>query len=189
MEPNTYMVAGQTFELKHYGVKGMKWGHRKAREEYKKLDKAKGEYRHAKKAYNRSFNYATSQAKGFSPSRAKRAENDAAWDDARRDAKRVNDTKKVYKAQKKAVRQNAPVTAKLERGGKAVGKGLAVVGGMYVYDQMYFGGAGTKITKAAASKAAKVGKAAVSKAYNSLMDSKFQYSVLDAAGNVLRRYN
>ena len=29
MEPNTYMVAGQTFELKHYGVKGMKWGRRR----------------------------------------------------------------------------------------------------------------------------------------------------------------
>jgi hypothetical protein len=60
---------------------------------------------------------------------------------------------------------------------------------MYVYDQMYLGGAGTKVTKAAASKAAKAGKAAVSKAYNSLMDSTFQYSVLDATGKVLRRYN
>ena len=30
MESNTYMVAGQTFELKHYGVKGMKWGKRRA---------------------------------------------------------------------------------------------------------------------------------------------------------------
>jgi hypothetical protein len=33
MESNTYMVAGQEFELKHYGVKGMKWGRRKARPE------------------------------------------------------------------------------------------------------------------------------------------------------------
>lgn len=30
MESNTYMVAGQTFELQHYGVKGMKWGRRRA---------------------------------------------------------------------------------------------------------------------------------------------------------------
>lgn len=29
MESTTYMVAGQEFELKHYGVKGMKWGKRK----------------------------------------------------------------------------------------------------------------------------------------------------------------
>lgn len=189
MESTTYMVAGQTFELKHYGVKGMKWGHRKAREEYKKLDKAKGEYRHAKKAYNRSFNYATSQAKGFSLSGAKRAENDAAWNDATRDAKRVNDTKKAYKDQKKAVRKNAPVSAKLERGGKAVGKGLAVVGGMYVYDQMYLGGVGTKATKAVASKAAKAGKEAVKNAMSKVGDTLFDYAVLDAAGKVIRRYN
>lgn len=189
MESNTYMVAGQTFELQHYGVKGMKWGVRRARKEYADLDRAKGIYRNAKKSYNRSFNYATSQAKGFNMSRAKRAEKDAAWNDVKSHKERLDKTKDQYKAQKKAVRENAPVAAKLERGGKAVGKGLAVVGGMYVYDQMYLGGAGTKVTKAAASKAAKVGKAAVSKAYNSLMDSTFQYSVLDATGKVLRRYN
>lgn len=33
MESTTYMVAGQTFELRHHGVKGMKWGKRKARPE------------------------------------------------------------------------------------------------------------------------------------------------------------
>lgn len=33
MESTTYMVAGQTFELQHHGVKGMKWGRRKARPE------------------------------------------------------------------------------------------------------------------------------------------------------------
>ena len=33
METTTYMVAGQEFELRHYGVKGMKWGRRKARPE------------------------------------------------------------------------------------------------------------------------------------------------------------
>ena len=31
MESTTYMVAGQEFELQHYGVKGMKWGVRRAR--------------------------------------------------------------------------------------------------------------------------------------------------------------
>ena len=33
MESTTYMVAGQTFELQHHGIKGMKWGKRKARPE------------------------------------------------------------------------------------------------------------------------------------------------------------
>ena len=177
MESTTYMVAGQEFELKHYGVKGMKWGHRKAREEYKKLDKAKGEYRHAKKAYDRSFNYATQRSNGFGLSRVKRFENDAAWNDAKRDAKRVNEAKKAYKDQKKAVRQNAPVTAKLERGGVAVGKGLAALGGMYLADQMYFGGAGSKVAKAAATKA-----------FNTVKDKTFPYAILDASGKVIRRY-
>lgn len=31
MESTIYTVAGKEFELKHYGVRGMKWGRRKAR--------------------------------------------------------------------------------------------------------------------------------------------------------------
>ena len=31
MKSTTYMVAGQEFELRHYGIKGMKWGVRRAR--------------------------------------------------------------------------------------------------------------------------------------------------------------
>ena len=31
MKSNTYTVGGKEFELQHYGVKGMKWGRRKAR--------------------------------------------------------------------------------------------------------------------------------------------------------------
>lgn len=33
MESNMYTVNGKEFELQHYGVKGMKWGRRKARPE------------------------------------------------------------------------------------------------------------------------------------------------------------
>jgi len=178
MESTTYTVDGQTFELQHHGVKGMKWGVRKARKEYRNLAKAKGEYRHAKKAYNRSFDYAYRRSQSFSLSRTRRAENDAAWKDAERDAKRVKDAKKAYKDKKKEVRQNAPVAAKLERGGIAVAKGLAVVGRVALANQVYFGGAG-----------AKAAKTAVTKAYNALMDKTFKYSVLDAAGKVIYRYN
>lgn len=168
----------ESTELVHYGVKGMKWGVRRARKEYAELDRAKGIYKHAKKSYNRSVNYAGSKAKGFSLSRAKRVEKDAAWNDVRSHKERLDKTKEQYKTQKKSVRENAPVAAKLERGGKAVAKGMAVVGGMYLYDQMYLGGIGSKTAKAA-----------VTKAYNSLMDKTFQYSVVDSAGKVLRRFN
>lgn len=192
MESTTYTVAGQEFELQHHGVKGMKWGVRKARQEYKNLAKtkrkiqdAKGKYRHAKGAYNRSFNYAYNRSQSLSLSRARRAETDAAWKDVERDDARVRETKKAYKEQKKAykeqkkvVRQNAPVAVKAERGAKAVGIGLAAVGTMALVDHVCFGGAG-----------AKAAKNATTKAYNALMDKKFDYSILDAAGKVVLRYN
>ena len=178
MESTIYTVAGREFELQHYGVKGMKWGVRKARQEYRKLDTLKGQYKHAKKAYDRSWDYAVNTPGAYSLNRSKRAQADARWKDAERDAKRVTKAKAAYKEQKKAVRENAPVAAKLERGAKAVGKGMAVVGGMYVADQIYFGGAGAKFAKAA-----------VKKTYNTLVDQTFNYSILDASGKVLRRYN
>ena len=169
----------ESTELMHYGVKGMKWGVRKARQEYGKLDTLKGQYKHAKKAYNRSFNYAQNNSpKSSRISRVKRAENDARWEDVTRDKARLKTAKADYKAQKKAVRANAPIAAKLERGAKAVAKGMGVVGGLYITDQVYYGGAGAKFAKSATKKA-----------YDTLIDKTFQYSILDASGKVLRRYN
>lgn len=204
MESTIYTVAGQTFELQHAGIKGMKWGVRRyqnkdgsltpagkkrysqdkwdtktARKEYAKLDKAKGEYKHAKKAYDRSFRYAYDKAHAaYSPSAVKRAQNDARWKDATRDAERVKTTKAAYKKQKSEVRKNAPIASKLERGAKSVGVGLASVGTMYLADQVYFGGAGSRAAKAA-----------VSKAYKSLVDQTFKYTLMDASGKVIRRFN
>jgi hypothetical protein len=178
METTMYTVAGKEFPLQHYGVKGMKWGVRKARQEYKKLDRLKGEYKHAKKRYDRSFDYAYNNNRPATLSRVKRAENDARWKDSERDKARLDAAKKAYKEQKKEVRKNAPVAAKLERGGRAVGRGLAVAGGLVVADHLYFGGAGTKVAKAA-----------VTKAYKSLQDQMFDYTLLDKAGKVIRRYN
>lgn len=177
MNSTTYTVNGQEFTLQHHGVKGMKWGVRKARKEYADLDRAKGIYKNAKKSYNRQVNYAGSKAKGLSLSRARRAEKDAAWNDVKAHKERLDKTKEQYKTQKKAVKENAPVAAKLERGGKAVAKGLAVAGGVALYDHMYLGGAGSKFAKTA-----------VTKAYNALMDKAFNGAILDASGKVIRRY-
>lgn len=174
-----YTVDGKEFELQHYGVKGMKWGVRKARDEYKKLDQLKGQYKHAKKAYGRSFSYAYNRSSGaYSLNRAKRAENMARWQDATRDANRVNKAKQKYKEQKAAVRKNAPVAAKLERGARAVGRSLAVVGGIVAADYVYTGGKGTKAATAA-----------VKNVLNKVGDQVFDYAVLDKAGKVIRRYN
>ena len=173
-----YTVDGKEFELQHYGVKGMKWGVRKARDEYKKLDQLKGQYKHAKKAYDRSFQYAYSRNHPAALNRAKRAQNDARWNDAMRDAKRLEKTKKAYKEQKKEVRKNAPVAAKLERGARAVGRSLALVGGIVAADYVYTGGKGTKAATAA-----------VKNVLNKVGDQVFDYAVLDKAGKVIRRYN
>ena len=52
------------------------------------------------------------------------------------------------------------------------------MGGVALVDQVYFRGAGAKFAKTA-----------VTKAYNTLMDKTFQYSILDSAGKVISRYN
>lgn len=44
-------------ELMHYGVKGMKWGVRRARPQTA-VDSARANYKTAKKEYNKSFNKA-----------------------------------------------------------------------------------------------------------------------------------
>ena len=43
MESTTYTVDGKEFELQHYGVKGMKWGKRKARPEAVSTDRRGGQ--------------------------------------------------------------------------------------------------------------------------------------------------
>lgn len=178
-ELTIYTVNGMDFPLQHYGVKGMKWGVRKARDEYKKLDQLKGQYKHAKKAYDRSFGYYYQNSKqGLSLNRVKRVQNNERFKDSVRDAQRLEKTKKAYKEQKKEVRKNAPVAAKLERGARAVGRSLAVVGGLVVADYMYTGGKGTK----AATTAAK-------SVLNKVGDQMFDYAILDKAGKVIRRYN
>lgn len=88
-------------ELMHYGVPGMKWGHRKAAPTTS-VDRARANYRAARKTYNRSFNKAYNRSlAAYSPSKKQRKANDARWDKAANDAKRLKEAKSVYKAEKK----------------------------------------------------------------------------------------
>lgn len=177
------MVAGQTFELRHYGVKGMKWGHRKAPKEYAKLDSLKKDYKNAKKEYNRAFNKAYNRSiAAWSPIKKHRQANDARWENAADKAKALNDAKKAYKDQKKEVRKNTTIGQKIGRAAPKVGKALQVVGTLYVADVTLTGGAVTR-------GAYKAGKTAVKNAMSKVGDSLFKYSVLDASGKVLKRFN
>lgn len=101
--------------LMHYGVKGMKWGVRRATPQLatsstrKRVDSTKADYKSAKKAYNKSFNkaYNYSQVHPFAAygKGKKRAEVDRRWDDAIDKADAMNKAKSDYKQAKKERKQ------------------------------------------------------------------------------------
>jgi hypothetical protein len=106
-------------ELRHHGVKGMKWGKRKATYDSAQTAyrQAKTDYKQAKKAYNKSFNKAYNRAiAAWSPIKKHRDANDARWEDAANKAADLNKAKGVYKTKKAAAKQEA----RRERAGEAI---------------------------------------------------------------------
>ena len=94
MESTTYMVAGQEFELQHYGVKGMKWGVRKD-PEYANVRRAKQEYRDAQRAYSRAYDKAYNRSLGsLSPIKKHRENVKKRWEDVDRKSSEMNAAKK-----------------------------------------------------------------------------------------------
>lgn len=88
-------------ELMHYGVKGMRWGHRKAPTS---VSNAKAAYKSAKKAYSKSYNsaygYSSRHAIGQYVNKKKKAEANKRWDDAFNKAAALRDAKANYKKTK-----------------------------------------------------------------------------------------
>lgn len=123
MESNTYMVAGQTFELYHYGIKGMKWGVRKNRN-----------------AVNKSYS-------------AKQRKQDRAFygqGGERRINKKLNDGHGLrgarhYEAERKERKEKRQKKAK--RAAKVIAGTLAKIGMAYAYDQTFNNGRGTDACK------------------------------------------
>lgn len=125
-------------ELYHYGVPGMKWSVRQAREAGRELNRKRAVYKRAKLSRN------VSVLRGESgTSVAYKTDN-------------LNRAKYEYKQAKKEFRRNAPNSVKLERGAKNAAKSLAKIGALYVADKKYLGGAGTASAKIAAEAAIKV---------------------------------
>lgn len=178
MENMMYTVNGREFELQHYGVKGMKWGVRKAQKEYAELDRRKAAYKQAKKAYNKSFSKAYNRNAGLSPFKKQREASAKRWADAYDKADKMNAAKQAYKDQKKAVRKNTTIGQKIGRGARHVPAILGTVGYIYAMDQTFYGGQGSKAAKAA-----------VKGVVNKVGDQMFDYAILDKAGKVIRRYN
>lgn len=128
-------------ELMHYGVPGMRWGHRKAQPisiGRQRLNNARAEYKSANRAYSKSFNKAMNRSIGaYSPSKKQRQRATERWQQAGKDAERANSAKTKYKQEKaayknseegKAARQKKMKTA-AKVGAAAAGTALAVYGG------------------------------------------------------------
>ena len=124
-------------ELYHYGVKGMRWGHRKAayqntvartgnsaqRQAYLN---AKANKKAAGKAYSKAYSKAYNKSlAAYSPFKKHRQANDERWNDAIQKAKDMNAADKAYKDAKKAYKQTDEYKAKRA---KAIKVGVAVAG-------------------------------------------------------------
>ena len=99
----------------HYGVPGMKWGHRKA-QPTSSVGRAKAAYKQAKKdfykSYNSAYGYSNRHTIGRFVSKKIRAESERRWNDARDKSKALDSAKKVYKNEKKAYKNEKKAAKK-----------------------------------------------------------------------------
>lgn len=93
--------------LQHYGVLGMKWGHRKSQLR-DNMSSARLAYKKANKAYNKAFNrayeYSARHPVSQFVSKKKKTESDKRWNDAYNAAKNTDKAKAAYKSAKKEYR-------------------------------------------------------------------------------------
>lgn len=93
--------------LMHYGVKGMKWGHRKSQA----VIDAKAAYKSAKKeyskAYDKAYGYSSRHMISQYVGKKQKAESDRRWDDAINKAEASRKARENYKQAKKAERAKA----------------------------------------------------------------------------------
>lgn len=97
--------------LMHYGVKGMKWGVRRASkletsDIRRRFDSAKAEKKEASRTYSKSFDKAYNKSiAAYSPIKKHRDANNARWEQASKDADKYIEAKNAYKQVKKERKQ------------------------------------------------------------------------------------
>lgn len=100
-------------ELMHYGVKGMKWGYRKAvptsdiRRQYDAAKAAKKTaHKEYSKAFDKAYNYSYRHSIGQFTNKKKIAESDRRWNDAYDKAEKSRNAKLEYKKAKVARKES-----------------------------------------------------------------------------------
>lgn len=133
-ELTIYTVNGMDFPLQHYGVKGMKWGVRRNRNAVNK------DYTAKQRKHDRTF-----YGKGGEKRINKRLNEGHGLRGARH-----------YEAERKEKNEKLKRVAK--KGAKKVANVMSTIGTYYMIDQVFYGGAGTRIVK---ETAVQTGRAAI----------------------------
>ena len=121
-------------ELYHYGIPGMRWGHRKVQPNTaasRRYQSSKLAYKQSKKEYNKAFNkamrYSSRRPISQFVGKKAKAESDRRWVDAYDKYVKFNKDRSDYKRAKKNYKQTAENKA-MKVGVAAVGTALAAYG-------------------------------------------------------------